>query len=264
MLEAAHTHPKMRRLCAALRPMLGNSPVSPQTVCVGLLERLWHYVAHNHRDGILRGVDAALLAEEIGWQEDADKLLVALIQCGWIDQNGSEIAIHDWAEHCPRWCKGVNARKAKKTTQFATQLQAEFATQLQTESVTQSAKNADLVANSQDTRHKTQDIEAKASVLSASPSAGEVSPPPTNGSIRPAKILLDDAKLDELQADSAYSRLNVRDQFSRCSRWCEANRQQLSYRRFITWLNRSAEQLPQVSQDTSKPKNYRDGWEIKP
>lgn len=107
MMAQAHTHPKLRRFSLALRPVLAGAPVDPQTVATGLLERLWHYASTSHRSGTLTGVDAPLLAAEIGWFGDAKQLVDTMIACGWLDSVDGALSIHDWTQHCPNWVKAI-------------------------------------------------------------------------------------------------------------------------------------------------------------
>ena len=109
-MKPAHSHPKMRKLTAFLRPLMLGSQIDPQTAATGLLERLWYYTAESHRSGFLVGVDADLLAAEIGWYGTPLALVDALVSCGWLDSSEGILVVHDWLEHCPQWVHGANAR----------------------------------------------------------------------------------------------------------------------------------------------------------
>ena len=61
---------------------------------------LWIATAMNHPDGVLRGMDVTDIALEAGWEEDPQKLVSALMECGFLDrtENGA-YALHDWEDH---------------------------------------------------------------------------------------------------------------------------------------------------------------------
>ncbi len=103
MKREAHMHPKIRRLSVLIRSHAPNSIAEPQTIATGVLERLWFYASERHRFGILDGVDANLLAGEVGWNGDPQFLLDAIISTGWIDMVDGVLCVHDWQDHCPMW-----------------------------------------------------------------------------------------------------------------------------------------------------------------
>jgi hypothetical protein len=75
---------------------------------------------------------------------------------------------------------------------------------------------------------------------------------------RTPKPKLDDgAWLASLAADPTFAGIDVAREHGKCALWCETNRQQLSRRRFVNWLNRcdrpmagSASQRGQLASDT--------------
>lgn len=59
--------------------------------------RLWAYAAENQPDGCFKDYTTGELAMLIGYLKDAQALLQALLQAGFMDDN--PLRIHDWEEH---------------------------------------------------------------------------------------------------------------------------------------------------------------------
>jgi hypothetical protein len=53
--------------------------------------------------------------------------------------------------------------------------------------------------------------------------------------------------LNGLIADAAYRGINIPQEFRKCLNWCNANKKQLSRKRFINWLNRADKPVNLVS-----------------
>ena len=71
---------------------------------------LWAYAAQERPDGLLFGLDADDIADELGWDGDAQCLVDALVSCGLLDvTDNGDYALHDWAERQP-WVSSSNAR----------------------------------------------------------------------------------------------------------------------------------------------------------
>ena len=62
----------------------------------GLITSLWTFAFDHAGDGDLTGYDAADLADACDHEGDADALLAALIECGWIEQTGKRLTLPDW------------------------------------------------------------------------------------------------------------------------------------------------------------------------
>lgn len=63
---------------------------------------LWINTATNHPDGILVGMSTLDVALEAGWEEDPEKFVSALIECGFIDKDDDGVyRLHDWDDHQP-------------------------------------------------------------------------------------------------------------------------------------------------------------------
>ncbi|MDL2209892.1 hypothetical protein LJC26_03710 [Desulfovibrio sp. OttesenSCG-928-O18] len=62
---------------------------------------LWIATAMNHPNGILEGMDETDIALEAGYEgEDTQKLVSALVECGFLEKTESgAYALHDWEDH---------------------------------------------------------------------------------------------------------------------------------------------------------------------
>ncbi len=92
MKRGTPRHPKMRHLCELLAVPLYSA--------VGILELLWHFTAEfSPRGDIGRHSDIAI-SNACGWRGKPDKLITALVQSGWINEDGEHrLVIHDWNQH---------------------------------------------------------------------------------------------------------------------------------------------------------------------
>ena len=74
---------------------------------------LWLATATNHPSGILQGMDETDIALEAGWDGEPQKLVSALMECGFLEkaENGSYF-LHDWEEH-QIWAIHAEQRRAK-------------------------------------------------------------------------------------------------------------------------------------------------------
>lgn len=100
-------HPKTLMLAGAL----GLEP----WMAVGLLEALWHWTAKYGPDGIIGGYSNQIIASGIGWHQDADELVMKLIEHEWLDhvEGPGRLAIHDWADHIDNTTKKFLERNGK-------------------------------------------------------------------------------------------------------------------------------------------------------
>jgi len=116
-------HPKTVRLCTELGGH--RSEVLPV--------KLWAHVAKYHsEDAFLKDYSPAAIAKILGWKEDAEKLVQALLNCGFIEQKRGGFKVHDFNEHnghlalykergriaaAARWSKYKPAAENKDTPQ---------------------------------------------------------------------------------------------------------------------------------------------------
>jgi len=98
MKRDAIQHPKFMRLCQRLNLRRWQA--------VGLLETLWQFTAGYARRGDIGRYSNREIADWLGWEGDADELIDALVECGWLDRCAvHRLVVHDWAEHAERWIK---------------------------------------------------------------------------------------------------------------------------------------------------------------
>lgn len=80
----------------ACMEILGVSRVT----MVGMLATFWLWALDNAQDGVLAGVSNKTIARVCGWNEKkANQFVSALVECGWLDQNGDNLVIHDWYDY---------------------------------------------------------------------------------------------------------------------------------------------------------------------
>jgi len=97
-------HRKTRRLARALK--------IDQAHAVGLLVCLWRYVELEAADGHIGDFDADDVAFGAKWSGDAETLVGALVEVGFVDCDGyGELAIHDW--HDPDHTGGMLKKRAQ-------------------------------------------------------------------------------------------------------------------------------------------------------
>jgi hypothetical protein len=68
---------------------------------------LWHFASEFAITGDVGRFDDVELCAAMGWEGDADQLISALTDLGWIDKvpGKSRFAIHDWHEHADDYTK---------------------------------------------------------------------------------------------------------------------------------------------------------------
>ena len=77
---------------------------------VGYLIDLWIATAVSRPDGVLAGWTPRDVADEVGWKEDPEQLLLALKDSGWIERREDGVVIvHDWTVH-QGWATGSSDR----------------------------------------------------------------------------------------------------------------------------------------------------------
>jgi hypothetical protein len=74
---------------------------------IGLLEGMWLAVGKNCPRGDIGKFSNEEIAIMCDWEGDADELVNALVDCGWLDVCSVErLVVHDWHDHCPTYVKG--------------------------------------------------------------------------------------------------------------------------------------------------------------
>jgi len=107
--RALRSHPKTRRLARQLEIR------SPEAV--GILHYLWWWCLDYAPDGDLSKYDAGELADAAGWHGKPEKCVGALTDCGFLEDDGSGLHIHDWYDYGGKVLEGRKQdreRKAKK------------------------------------------------------------------------------------------------------------------------------------------------------
>ena|GEM_PF-4077080 len=63
---------------------------------------LWINTATNHPDGVLAGMSTLDVALESGWEDDPEKFVSAMVECGFLDKGeDGTYRLHDWEDHQP-------------------------------------------------------------------------------------------------------------------------------------------------------------------
>ena len=89
-----HTHPKTGKLVDELGIKCADA--DPEVVAVGLLVCLWSWACQNAHEGDLSGVGYRTIANAARWKKSPEKLVNALISCGFMD---SDMKLHDGEEY---------------------------------------------------------------------------------------------------------------------------------------------------------------------
>lgn len=92
MKRGTPEHPKTTRLARTLR--VGRAQA------VGTLEVLWHWCARYAQQGDVGKFANCEIAAGAYWAGDPDKLIDALVECGWLEVHATHrLIVHDWHEH---------------------------------------------------------------------------------------------------------------------------------------------------------------------
>lgn len=80
-------------------------------VAAGVLEMLWIATQKNAPRGDIGRWDNEEIAIAIDWEGNADELVDALVDCGWLDRcDQHRLVVHDWHVHAPRYVHGIVAK----------------------------------------------------------------------------------------------------------------------------------------------------------
>ena len=75
---------------------------------IGLLEAIWHFTAKNTIRGDIGQHSNQEIAEWIGWKKDADQMVKALTERGWLDPHPKyRVIVHDWHQHADKSIKTI-------------------------------------------------------------------------------------------------------------------------------------------------------------
>lgn len=102
----------------------------PDWQLVGLLESMWQATYSNAPAGDIGRLSNVDIAISIGWEDDADALIGALVETGWLDADPQHrLLVHDWEEHCASWLRANFARHGKEFAKPTTQPTEQVTTQ---------------------------------------------------------------------------------------------------------------------------------------
>ncbi len=106
MIHSASNHPKFKKLKRRLK--------LPHFAIVGILESIWMIGQTHHHDGGIGRMTDEDISAEIEYDGDPENLIAELLACGWLDRcEINRLVIHDWLDHCPKFVKGILARKTQ-------------------------------------------------------------------------------------------------------------------------------------------------------
>lgn len=108
MKAQALTHPKLARLQKRLKLKRFET--------VGILELIWMLAAQHADDGDLSKFSAIDIAEHLEWEREPDELILALVDCRWLDRVEDKLSIHDWDEHKPGYLHDRQRKREKRRT----------------------------------------------------------------------------------------------------------------------------------------------------
>ena len=110
MKRGTSNHPKTGRLMLEL----GIN----RREATGLLQMLWEWTGDFAIQGDIGRWSNVQIAEAIGWEPaQADKLVRALLDSGWIDESKlHRLVIHDWEQHCEEY---IRKRLKRQGLEFA-------------------------------------------------------------------------------------------------------------------------------------------------
>lgn len=167
--------------------------------------RLWSYAADNQPNGDFSDYSDQEIAMLLGYQADAQALLVALHACGFLKDR----KIHDWREH-----NGYH-------TLFS--LRAKKAATVRWEKTRQDKKGKEK------SEHSLRNAQA-----SASNGSRPLSFP--NG-------LTNSEWLSQIKQEPAYKGIDVQREHDKMIVWCKEHRVSPTRKRFVNWLNRADKPL---------------------
>lgn len=117
MKRGAPDHPKVHDFADILQQKLQLPWELCLSLACGMLERFWHLTAKFAPAGDVGKFPNNRIARAIGWPDDPDWIIDALVTCGLLDRDDTHrLIVHDWADHADD-C--VHAQIARKRQYFA-------------------------------------------------------------------------------------------------------------------------------------------------
>jgi hypothetical protein len=103
MKRGTTEHPKFLDLMAQLS--------IPRYSAAGVLEMLWQFTSKFAPQGDVGRFSDSAIARALEWDNGADELMKALVDCRWVDKDPvHRLVVHDWYEHADDY---VHARVAR-------------------------------------------------------------------------------------------------------------------------------------------------------
>ena len=104
MKRATLSHPKTKRLARRLKV--------PRPHALGILAMLWDWTGEYAPQGDVGRHDDEDIAEAVDWPDDqAEALVTALVDCGWLDRHPEHrLIVHDYHDHAEEWIRRRNQR----------------------------------------------------------------------------------------------------------------------------------------------------------
>lgn len=109
-----HTHPKTGRLVDELG--IKSADADPEVVAVGLLVCLWSWACQNAHSGDLSDCSYRTIANAARWKKSPEKLVNALLACGFLD---TDMKLHDWEEYAELFINREEYRKEQNRKRVA-------------------------------------------------------------------------------------------------------------------------------------------------
>ncbi len=73
---------------------------------------LWQYVGQVAPRGNIGVVSDLEIAGAVAWEKKPHTLVVALVKCGWLEENSEHrLIVHDWPHHCDTYIQKILNRK---------------------------------------------------------------------------------------------------------------------------------------------------------
>lgn len=92
MKRGTTEHPKMLLLASILGLQKWGA--------VGIMESVWHFTAKYAPQGDIGKYTREMIAVGIGWTDEPDKLIDAMLVAKWLDLSGQGVLlVHDWSDH---------------------------------------------------------------------------------------------------------------------------------------------------------------------
>lgn len=201
---------------------------------------LWLTTAQDRPEGILTGWDENDIADAAGWDGEPIKLIDALIESKWIDQNSETFILHGWSEH-QGWACG--AKQRSESASRAAKIRWEKKLNKQEVNTPRNAT----------AKRKHQDRNAPSPSPSPSPKEIKDSSEPPPGIKIFCKIPLKDGgefsltDYERISYETVYKAIDVKYELNKCAQWNKDNKAKRKTgagikKHINSWLSRTNDQ----------------------